>query len=48
MAVKRGRGRWGLGNGLAGALKRGKGRPSNGVGGAVGVVGAVGAGMQNI
>ena len=29
MAPKRGRGRWGLGNGLAGALKRGRGRPSN-------------------
>ena len=51
--AKRGRKRWGLGNGLAGALKRGRGRPSNvaGKGGrwavwAVGAVGAVGAGMR--
>ena len=44
MALKRGRGRWGL-NGLAGALKRGRGRPSNVAGGrAVGGVGGGGGG----
>ena len=41
MAPKRGRGRWGLGNGLAGALQRGRGRPSNVAGGGRWAVGAV-------
>ena len=44
MAPKRGRGRWGLGNGLAGALKRGRGRPSNVAGKGGEAVGGVGGG----
>ena len=43
MAPKRGRGRWGLGNGLAGALKRSRGRLSN-VAGKEEAVGGVGGG----
>ena len=43
MAPNRGRGRWGLGNGLAGALQRGRGRPSNVAGGR-----AVGGALEHL